>query len=194
MTSEDTSLPQGNLIDTYGVIYLGGHPDYLNKKAGKIEFNVFDNRFELLPTIGTKSWFNGLEIRYENVLDFQITQRQVSTFEGIFGGLDSRQLNQANNIHITYASLSDDEIVLRLEMLSGFTVMGQASKCRQLEDRLNTNGIKKRFRAKETQVAPTSSGNDDITTIIMKLASLRDQGILSQDEFEMKKTDLLSRL
>ncbi|MBU2962852.1 SHOCT domain-containing protein [Citreicella sp. C3M06] len=43
--------------------------------------------------------------------------------------------------------------------------------------------------------APSQGGNqDDVIGLIRKLADLRDSGILSPEEFEAKKQDLLSRL
>ena len=57
------------------------------EKAGKIEFKIFNDRFEFLPTLGTKRWLDGLVIRYGSVVNFEIVQRQVGTVEGILGGL-----------------------------------------------------------------------------------------------------------
>lgn len=182
-----------DLIVSYGVVYKGGHPDYPKEKIGKIEFKVFKDRFELLPTMGTRKWFQGLIIPYTRVLDLQIVQRQLGTVEGILGGLNSRQLNQANNIHITYENEQGQEVLLRLEMLSGITVMGQATKCLELEDRLRVNGVRDKFKQRPTE----SAGNvpeDDIPSQIEKLAGLRNKGILSEEEFETKKADLLSRM
>jgi Short C-terminal domain len=83
--------------------------------------------------------------------------------------------------------------MLRFEMLSGVTVMGQAKKCREFEDRLRSLGITSKFKKAES-TAPSSPAADDIPAQIRKLAELRDQGILSEDEFTAKKTELLSRL
>lgn len=182
-----------SIIDSYNVIYLGGHPEYLKgNKWGSIKFNIFEDYFELLPTIGSKNWFNGLKIQFTKVHDFQIVQRQVGTFEGIFGGLDSRQLNQPNNIHITYEDKNGNKILLRLEMITGFTVMGQAKKCLELEDRLKVNNIKSKFKKVSDELSQQNI--IDIPTQIEKLSQLRDKGIISTNEFESKKTDLLSRM
>jgi hypothetical protein len=42
--------------------------------------------------------------------------------------------------------------------------------------------------------ADAGSAEPDIADQIRKLADLRDAGILSSEEFEVKKTDLLSRM
>ena len=185
--------PEPDLIDSYGVVYKGGLPEYAKEKAGKIDFKVFADRFEFLPTLGTKAWFDGLTIPYSSVADFQIVQRTVGTLEGILGGLDSKQLNQANNIHISFRSSRGEDLVLRLEIISGITVMGQAKKCLELMDRIKIHRITENFQkvqAKQTPEVPPM----DIPGQIEKLASLRDKGILSEAEFKAKKADLLSRM
>lgn len=127
---------------------------------------------------------------------FDVVDRVVNTFEGVFGGLDSRQLNQKNNLHIRYSS-ADGEVMLRLEMLSGITVMGQAKKCRELEDRLRVHGVVERFAAAPSprfDGAPRHASPSDIPAQIEALAQLVEKGFLSADEFELKKTALLARL
>jgi len=51
-----------------------------------------------------------------------------------------------------------------------------------------------RGRRNETTDLPQTAAQPDVTEQLMKLASLRDQGILTDDEFTAKKVDLLSRL
>lgn len=179
-------------LETYKVIYKGGLVDLPKSKAADISMQMWDNRFEFHPTFSSKKFWNLLVIPYSSISDISIVDRQVSTFESIAGGLDSRQLNQKNNIHITYTSPAGDTL-LRFEMLSGVTVMGQAAKCQEFEDRLRTH------RARE-QFAPTASGSqqpsagDDVPAQITKLAELNQQGILSDEEFAAKKAELLSRM
>ena len=176
-------------IECYAVNYRGGHPAYPKAKVGKIEFSVFRDRFELRPTLGSK-WFTGLTIPYSAVLDLEIVQRQVGTAEGILGGLNSRQLNQANNIHIRYVS-PDGTVLLRLEMLTGVTVMGQAKKCRQFEDRLRVHKIREKFRQTESVASGKSLPADDIPTQIAKLAELHAAGSLTDEEFAAFKAKLM---
>jgi len=122
-------------------------------------------------------------------------QRQVGTVEGLLGGLNSRQLNQSNNIHITYKSDTGDDVLLRLEMLTGFTVMGQAVKCQEFEDLLRTNNVRKSFSSsKSVSATLETKTTDDIPAQIEKLAALRDKNIISAQEFETKKTQLLTKM
>jgi hypothetical protein len=80
-------------------------------------------------------------------------------------------------------------------MLTGVTVMGQAKKCQEFEDRLQTHQIRERFGAvasgspltQETQQAAGQSTADELE----KLASLRQQGILTDEEFQAQKRKVL---
>lgn len=182
-----------DLICDYSVIYKGGHPDYPKSKAGKIDFYTCSDRFEFSATLGTKDWFKGLVIPFDTISELQIVQRQVGTVEGLLGGLDSRQLNQANNIHITYNS-SGQEVTLRLEMLTGVTVMGQAQKCLEFEDRLKTNAIRSKFSQQSSDNETDNNAVLDIPSQIEKLASLMDKGVLTKTEFETKKAELLAKM
>ncbi len=180
-------------IETYSVIYLGGWKEHPKGKAGGIIFQVFQDRFELVSTFSTRRWFSSETIRFDRVEGVQIEQRLVSTFEAILGGLDSRQLNQANNIHITYTRGDGSSIVLRLEMISGGTVMGQASKCRELMDRLKSYGLLEGQKKPQVGALP-AVGGDDIPYQIERLAGLLEKGFLTQAEFDRKKSELLARM
>lgn len=46
----------------------------------------------------------------------------------------------------------------------------------------------------KSNVASTNSANSDIPSQIQKLSELKDQGILTDDEFNQKKTELLSKM
>jgi hypothetical protein len=177
-------------LESYKVVYRGGHPDYPKPKVSGLNFGLYPDRFEVQPTKAAKKWFHGLRIPYDQVSDVQIVARQVSSVEGMLGGLNSRQLNQDNNIHITYDE-GGRQLVLRLEMLTGVTVMGQAKKCREFEDRLRNLGIHDQFIK---PLSTTAGAASDLPGQIAKLAELRDQGVLTEEEFQAKKAELLSRM
>lgn len=181
------------LLETYGVTYLGGLPEYRKAKAGKIDLKIFRDRFEFHPTMAT-GWFKKTVIPYDTVTDVQLADRQVSTVEAMLGGLDSRHLNQKNNIHVHYKGASG-EYVLRVEMLSGITVMAQAGKCREFEDLLRTHGIRDRW-AKRPEPPPlphaASSSPPDIVSRLQQLAELKSAGHITQDEFDAAKLRLLT--
>jgi len=139
-----SSAEPANPLESYDVTYKGGLRDLPKSKVGKLKMEVHPDRFKFLPTIASKKFWPELEIPYNTISDLEIVDRTVNTFEGLAGGLNSRQLNQKNNIHITYAGAEGDTL-LRLEMLSGVTVMGQAKKCNELEDRLRNFRVRDQF-------------------------------------------------
>lgn len=143
--------------------------------------------FYLHPTSTSQKWFKEAQIPYFKIHKFEIAQRTVSTVETLLGGVNSRQLNQANNLHITYENEDGKEIVLKLEMLTGVTVMGQAGKCNELMDFLRTNSILDKFQSSDTP----DNQNINATDEIKKLADLHAQGILTDEEFSAKKKQLL---
>ena len=184
-------------LATYKVAYKGGHPDLPKAKIGEIRMVLTPDSFQFNPTIGSKKFWKQLTIPYSVINDVTIVARQVSTFEGLAGGLDSRQLNQDNNVHVDYLDPSGNEVLLRFEMITGVTVMGQAVKCREFQDRMRNLGIRKRFRQPQGPSAPAvaaAPAKEDVLDQLKKLAELRDAGVLSEEEFSAKKADLLARL
>lgn len=175
--------PEGTL-KKYNVLYLGGHPDN-PKKTYNIDFYVTSDRFELNSSYDEKK-FHGIVIPYESCSNFEITQRQVTTVEGILGGVNSRQLNQPNNIHITYSDEQHRELTVRVEMVTGVTVMGQANQCAQLMDFLKAQGI----LSKIVKPAQQPSVNNTVDEII-KLKALLDSKAITEDEFKAMKAKLI---
>jgi hypothetical protein len=78
-------------------------------------------------------------------------------------------------------------------MLTGVTVMGQAGKCRELEDYLRVRGILQRL-GQPTAPIGMAQPDRDLAGEIEKLGRLRDQGYVSDAEFEAKKAELLCRM
>lgn len=132
------------VVAKYKVGYLGGLLNLPKKKTGFIDLLLTSESFILRSTSGSKNWWTDTEIAYGDVTDFEIVKCVVGSVRAIMGGLDSRQLDQDNNIHISYRT-PDGTRVLRLEMLSGGTVMGATRKCRELNDYLQTHGIFDKF-------------------------------------------------
>ena len=94
-----------------------------------------------------------------------------------------------NVIAITYLGDDDEEILLRLEMLTGVNVYTQAKKCQEMLDVLRQNTILNRINKnnKATGVAPQISNADELK----KYKELLDSGVITQEEFNAKKTRLL---
>ena len=58
-------------IESYAVIYRGGHPAYPRERAGKLHLRLLHDRFQLEPSSTTK-WFAEIAIAYDAVLDLSL--------------------------------------------------------------------------------------------------------------------------
>ena len=148
--------------------------------------------FSFRYTYGTKDWFPNMDIPYESITDIRIEKRTISTAEVFLGGGNDANQEQENNIVIEYTDENNKKRTLRTEMLTGVTIFNQAAKCREFMDLLRTNDILEIIEAKKNN--GKNSGGPDVLEQIQKLASLKDAGILSEEEFNQKKADLLAKL
>ncbi len=189
--SKEAKAPVEGAIIRYGVTYLGGLEQYPKSHLGEIGFNILPEMFYLKPTRSTSDWFSDMVIMYDKVSKFEITTRQMTLTEQMLTN-DARSLEQDNNIEITYDDENGNEIVLRLEMLTGISVAGQAVKCREMIDLLRQKGILKRLN--KASNANTQSSGESITDKLANLAKLKNSGVISEDEFNSKKAELLSKL
>jgi hypothetical protein len=178
---------------TYKTSYRGGLAHLPKAKVGEVRLEVYPDRFEFQPTIGSKKFWTHLVMPYETITDLKIVDRTVSTVEGLLGGLNSRQLNQKNIILIAYA----DGQQLRMEMITGVTVMGQAKVCLEFEDLLRTQRIYDRFASAQPPPPPppppgaAANAPSELALRIRELGELRDQGLLTDEEFYAQKAKLL---
>ncbi len=193
-------LPQEGGLKRYEVTYRGGHPLYdVTEKEIKsypyIIMDVMPDRFSFLAKELSEKWFKGFELPYPSVVSIDIIERTMSNVEAFLGsGSNNNDLRQDNVLEITYED-GGDEFVLRVEMLTGTTVMGQARVCKEMMDLLRTNKILKQFKGSQQSAdKSTATASDDIVSQIEKLAKLKDQGILTEEEFSSKKAELLGKL
>ena len=188
------NAPVEGAIRKYEVLYIGGLSQYEKRKSDAIGFNILNDRFYLKKGYTSKKWFEDMEILYSAVKKVEIVERTVSNAELLLSssGSDMKALEQKNNIEITYDAENGIELVLRLEMLTGTSIYGQAGKCREMMDVLRQNVILKLFKGEEVQGA--ASQGDDVLAQIEKLSKMKEGGILTEEEFEKKKAELLAKL
>lgn len=193
-SDENKALKQpleGALI-RYEVIYLGGLPQYPKAKHGSaVGLNIMPDKFAFTKTGTSKDWFTEYEIRYDTISEITIEKRTISNTEMLLGGGNDPNQQQENNICITFETEDGTELMLRVEMLTGVTIYGQATKCREFMDLLRQNGILKIFKKKSAETAPVQQ---DVIAQIEKLAGLKAAGILSEEEFNEKKAELLQKI
>ena len=158
--------------------------------------NIMEDSFILKPEYATMtSWYGDelFTIPYDKVIKFEIVKRQVSMTEAMLSSNgDTKSLEQENNIQITYLDDTGNQQMTRIKMLTGISVYGQAEKCRELLDLLREHKILDKLN-KDTS-APAAPGGGDMLAQLEKLADLKAKGILSDDEFNAKKAELLAKM
>ena len=163
--SKAAKAPIEGAIIRYAVTYLGGLPNLPKKRTGEIGLNIMPESFYLKPTKTSEEFFEDLVIPYDTVQDFEIVKRTVSMSEGLMSS-NSQNLAVDNNIEITYLDSNQEELTLRLEMLTGFSVDGQAVKCKEMLDILKQHKILKRLKKDSSSPAVVA---DDIPTKMIDL-------------------------
>ena len=186
--------PLEGAIIRYEVIYLGGLPEYPKAKHGSaIGLNIMADKFVFTKTGTSKDWFTEYEVPYNKISELTIEKRTISNAEMLLGGGNDPNQQQENNICITFETAEGNELLLRVEMLTGTTIYGQATKCREFMDVLRQNGILKIFKQNKS-AGEEKSSQPDVLAQIEKLAGLKAAGVLSEEEFNQKKAELLAKL
>ena len=186
--------PAEGAIQRYEVIYKGGLLKYQNvkKTTGSFGLNIMNDGIMLKTGYTSKEWFEDLFIEYDRIKKIVIVESTISNAEWLLSSSssDMKAMEQKNNIEITYED--GCEVVLRLEMLTGTSIYGQAGKCREMIDVLRQNGLLDKLKKESTASANVNDNN--ALAQIEKLGELLKSGILTEDEFNQKKKELLSRM
>lgn len=196
--NDAAKAPMEGAITRYQVIYVGGFPKKPKKKSDSLSlgFNVMEDSFIFKPeNLAKKEWFGeeNFIIPYDKVTKLEIVKRQVSMTEAMMSSNgETKSLEQMNNINISYLDGEGTEQMVRIEMLTGFNIYKQAEKCQELMDLLREKKILNKFRGEEKEGIKHS--DDDVFAQIEKLASLKEKGLISEEEFNQKKTILLEKL
>lgn len=182
-------------VARYGFTYNGGLAKYPKKKVGEIGLNVMEDRFYLKPSNTADDWFEEMTIPYNRIKSLEVVERTISNTEWLLSSSssDMKSMEQKNNIEISYIDADDKSQLLRLEMLTGVSIYGQAKKCVEFMDVLRQNEVLEKFMKEEKKEASASPEND-VLNQIEKLATLKEKGILSDEEYNQKKKELLKKL
>ena len=189
--AKELKKPLEGAIERYEFTYVGGLPDIPKAKAGAWGMNIMPDMFAFRVTNTTKDWLYDLDIPYDDITDIRIEKRTISTTEMFLGAGNDANQQQENVIVLEYNDKDGKKATLRVEMLSGVTIYNQAAKCKELMDVLRRNDILDRIKKSEGGAKPVA---DDIPAQLEKLAKLKEAGILTEEEFNAKKADLLAKM
>ena len=189
--NKEEMMPLEGALIRYDVAYLGGLPEYADSKGdGLLGMNLMEDRFVFTDTFQSRAWFCGYCIPYNSVTGITLEERNMSNAEAVLSFAADLHTQQANNICISFRNTHGVELMLRLAMRTGGTIYKQAAKCREFMDILRQYGIMTAIKEQQ-QTAPQQP---DILDQIERMAQLRDAGILTEEEFTQKKTQLLEKL
>lgn len=128
--------------------------------------------------------------------EFYISHDRVMRFELIKGTGFAQGFNpiwdiiKAKLFEITYLDDNNLQICVRFEMyVSSFYIGKNYIACEELMRVMKNNSVFDKFITSSQVSQPI-----DITTQIEKLSSLHESGVLTDDEFQIKKSELLKRL
>ncbi len=189
--AKELKKPLEGAICRYEFTYKSGLDDIPKAKSGAWGMNVMPDMFAFRVTSTTKDWLYDLDIPYADIQDIRIEKRTISNAEVFLGAGNDANQQQENVVVIEYKDKNSMISTLRVEMLTGITIFVQAQKCKELFDILKKNNILDKIQKKANV---PQSGGDDVLGQIEKLAKLKDSGVLSEEEFNSKKTELLSKL
>ena len=174
----------GEIVNEFDVNYLGGHPSYNNMNC---TIKLFKELIVLLD-YSTDSY---AEIHYKDIFDVELVSKEHITQSPTLGkflifGVASlamqEQKVQKNNFIIISFSDSGINTKVIFKTLEASQIYSLINKCR-----IEYN--------KEHGVSDYKTNNStDALEQIKKLSELRDEGILTEDEFQEKKRELLSKI
>lgn len=179
-------------IDHYTVMYQGGLPQYPKSNSSPLLLKICNDRLVFHPTFGA-SWFKAFAVKLSDITAIELARRQAGLLESALGGLDSTQLNTTSLVEVSFMNGASEELKTRWQMISGLSAQGAAAKAAEMMDLLRSRGLLAQTR-QTTAATVSSPSSTDVPSQILRLAELRDKGILSDAEFAEKKAELLQRM
>lgn len=124
-------------------------------------------------------------IPHKNIIRFEITNTPTSS--SIRRALRGYSLKTV--IEIDYVGSNNKPCFIKCSMLVFFDNAKNHAECEKLVHLMKANGIFEKFKKSES-----STPQADIPAKIKQLAELHEQGVLTVEEFESKKKELLDRI
>lgn len=177
-----------NTLPSFSVSYLGGLYEY-SEKVNDLTLYFSDDHIELKSGKSAGVSFYKA-INYPQITDFQIKTEQVinPSVNDSSAIAYSRFFNFSTLLHIDFIDSvkgKDKALTLRLSVGIGEHARETGNN---IIDLIKVNGYTDKFRKSG------NSGGDDIFMQIEKLAKLHKENIITDDEFESKKSELLDNI
>lgn len=177
---------QEEILFSQGASYCDGLPD--RAEAAKTPGYIYVAADHLYYLDTSMSW----SVEWEHVRSLDLHNFQMSGVRAVLAGMRAIMMqNVKNTLAITYVDSERNEWIVKIQIHGALTIPGEQQKA--IEVVAHTNRFKPRFfRPEKTSNAkppPT-----DVLAALEKLAKLKEQDVLSQEEFDEYKKVLLARV
>jgi hypothetical protein len=175
---------RGDKLATLPVQYMGGYNDQ-KKATGSLTFYQKQTEFKA-PLLNKKLWFT---ISNTDVTDVAVegkdeVNRRVTVTRLLAVGIFAfalKKKSQDKDSFITIVLADGQEAVFHIKDKSPMELKASLAKAiSQVKQQGHT-----------AAVPPASSAQGSVADELTKLAKLKEQGVITQDEFDKKKTQLL---
>lgn len=172
---------RGNLLVLQMADYMGGYNNTV-KATGVLTF--YENQIEYKAALNARSSFT---FRYDEIANIAVegkdeVTRRVTVTRLLAVGIFAFALKKKSE---------DKEAFITLELTDGQEVVFQVNKVSPMELKAKlSKGIAK--VKQNAPKAPSSTAPASVADELAKLAKLKQDGILTQAEFDKKKSELLS--
>jgi len=186
------------------VTYLGGHPHYVEKVSGTLVANdsglVFDSS-EINPnlpfTLVVHERLVHFVIPYEQIIDVSSAGLAVwggpwwTYLVGIINFLSAVIERKGNILVVEFFDEEGGKQAAKFHVHGPLTFAGEAERCQEL---LNTLApMRPRFRSSQQQ-RPDQQAPASPAHRLSQLEELLERGLISREEYERKKSDILSEI
>lgn len=193
MNKADMKREAGKLLSVYMCKYEGGHPDLPKPGNGVLEIcergTVFDAGMFAQGFYIPHSALLAAEIKTDEQISKDVTLTRLLTLGVLAFGLKKKRVEKHNYLVVKFKDAAGLEQTVIFEGKKMPEAAGQLAKARQ---KVATSVPSTSPKTEQPASAPKPTV--DIADQIRKLAELKAEGILSEDEFQTKKSELLARM
>jgi len=198
LTSQITILSDKGILNSnervvffQSASYRGGIQGYVDDAKEKFDTNGF--AFILSHSFTFYNQKFSWKLPYERITEADLGFFQLGGVRGFLAfGENGRQLQQTKNtLELTYFDEQGTQRTAKFEIHGALTIMGSAVKAREFLNHLFE--FKDQFSRKDASSQIANNFSDPLVKL-EKLKKLKDQGVITELEFEMKKSELLKQL
>ena len=134
-----------------------------------------------------------LEILFNKLLTAELDYFQLRGSRAVFAGSHtSRMLQEVKNtVAITYLDDNDKKQTVKLQIHGALSIPGEAIKAAEFLNHLLS--YSDQFLVEKPVDSSVGSDNNDLN-LLKKLKDLKEAGIITESEFDLKKAEILDRL